>query len=251
MCDEWMPTLVLPLTVEQFHQLPRNAAYKYELIGGQVYLSPRPKHYHALLELRPDAVDPEDAPGMEGVTLRHLEELDWDLLVPLFSAAFSRIQPFGSLDDETRRQASRQSLERTRTGGDGPWIEQASFVAFSQIENRLIGAILITLLPPGDPADFDAYYWKEPPPADCITRRLGRPHLTWIFVGSLHAGEGVGTSLLAAAVRELCNLGFTELVTTFMIGNDSSMLWHWRNGFRLLPYPGSQRQMHKRWLKHQ
>jgi GNAT superfamily N-acetyltransferase len=247
MCDEWMPTLVLPLTLEQFHQLPRNAAYKYEFLGGQVYLSPRPKHYHALLDLQPGAVDP----GVEGVTLRHLEAADWEKLVPLFSSAFARIQPFGSLDDETRRQAASQSLERTRSGGDGPWIAQASFVAVSRVEAYPIGAILITLLPAEDPSDFDAYYWKQPPPADCIARCLGRPHLTWIFVGALHAGEGVGTSLLAAAVHELCALGYGQLASTFMIGNDSSMLWHWRNGFRLLPYPGSRRELNRRWLGHQ
>ena len=36
MCDEWMPTVVLPLSAEQFRQLPRNAAYKYERLGGHV-----------------------------------------------------------------------------------------------------------------------------------------------------------------------------------------------------------------------
>jgi hypothetical protein len=36
-----------------------------------------------------------------------------------------------------------------------------------------------------------------------------------------------------------------------MLGNESSMLWHWRNGFRLLEHPGSIRrmkaQMKERW----
>ena len=108
----------------------------------------------------------------------------------------------------------------------------------------------ITLLPEGDPCDWDSYYWHRPPPADCLERCLGRPHLTWIFVLPLHAGQGVGTALLAAAVRELLALGYTELASTFMIGNDSSMLWHWRNGFRLLAYPGSRRLMRMRWQQH-
>ena len=30
MCDDWMPTIELPITIEQFHQLPRNRACKYE-----------------------------------------------------------------------------------------------------------------------------------------------------------------------------------------------------------------------------
>ena len=57
---------------------------------------------------------------------------------------------------------------------------------------------------------------------------------------------GSGTVLLAATRRALLARGYTELLSTFMIGNDSSMLWHWRNGFRLLPYPGSLRHIGRR-----
>jgi GNAT superfamily N-acetyltransferase len=244
MCDEWMPVLRLPLTREQFHQLPRTGAYKYELLNGQVYLTPRPRHYHAVLDLRLQQQSAE-------VCLRHVEEADWEALVPVFAWTFQRTQPFGSLDDASRLEAARQSLERTRTGGDGPWIERASFVALSEDRQRLIGAILITLLPKGDPCDEDSYYWTEPPPADCIERRLGQPHLTWIFVTPLEAGYGVGTALLAAAERELLGLGYPQLASTFMTGNDSSMLWHWRCGFRLLAYPSSKRALRERWRQRQ
>jgi GNAT superfamily N-acetyltransferase len=137
-------------------------------------------------------------------------------------------------------------LERTMKGSDGPWIEQASFLAFSETKDRPAGAIFVTLLPEGDPSDFDSYSWNGPPPANCITLRLGRPHLTWIFVGPLHAGQGVGTALLAAAVRELRAMGYTQLASTFLLGNDSSMLWHWRHGFQLQSYPGSMRRVHRR-----
>jgi GNAT superfamily N-acetyltransferase len=128
-------------------------------------------------------------------------------------------------------------------------IEQASFVALDK-NNRpgtKIGAILVTLLPDGDVMDPDSYYWREPPPADCIRNRQGRPHLTWIFVSPLEVGQGVGTALLTAAGNKLFEMGFTQLVTTFISGNDSSMLWHWRNGFRLLAYPGSRRLIKERW----
>ena len=43
-------------------------------------------------------------------------------------------------------------------------------------------------------------------------------------------------------MRELLAMGYKELASTFLIGNDSSMLWHWRSGFRLLAYPGSWRR---------
>lgn len=245
MCNDWFSLIKLPLTLEQFHHLPRNPAYKYEYIKGEAWLTPRPKHYHALLELKPAPVR-SVVDAQEEVTLRRLEAADWDSLPAVFAGAFQRIQPFGSLDEPTRREAARSCLEHTRTGGDGPLVERASFVAVSQEDQHLRGAILITLVPEGDLTDWDSYRWEEPPPADCQARRLGRPHLTWIFVGPWQAGHGVGTALLAAAGHELLALGYRELASTFLLGNESSMLWHWRNGFQLLAYPGSWRRLRER-----
>jgi GNAT superfamily N-acetyltransferase len=240
MCDAWMPHIQLPLTIEEFRQLPRNAAYKYEYLSKMAYLSPRPKHHHAVLDLRP--IEVETSVAISLLQAGELASLDH-----LFAAAFRYIQPYGCLDDNTRLEAARQALERTRSGGDGPWIERASFVA--KMDEKPVGAILITLLPEGDPCDWDSYYWVEAPPADCIERRLGRPHLTWVFVSPLQKGHGTGTALLAASVRALLALGFTQLVSTFMAGNDSSILWHWRNGFQLLAHPGSYRLMQQRWQR--
>src|SRR5437763_1750923 len=83
---------------------------------------PRPKHYHALLDLAPGG-----AGAVEGVTLRPVRPDDWEALVPLFADAFRQAQPFAALDDATRREAAGGCLTRTRTGGDGPWIGRASF----------------------------------------------------------------------------------------------------------------------------
>lgn len=240
MCDEWMPHIQLPVTIEQFRQLPRNSAYQYEYLNETAHLRPRPKHYHALLDLRPILVN-------ESVALSPLEGGHLARLERLFAEAFRYIQPYGCLEERTLLEAARQALERTRAGGDGPLIERASFVA--GMEGEPIGAIIITLLPAGDPSDSESYYWADPPPADCIEHRLGRPHLTWVFVSPREKSRGTGTALLAASVRELLALGFTQLLSTFMAGNDSSMLWHWRNGFQLLPYPGSIRLMRQRWLQ--
>jgi GNAT superfamily N-acetyltransferase len=239
MAAEWMPVVRLPITWEQFHQLPRNAAYKYEYFDGKALLSPRPRFYHALLKLAPLRKRPLAGASPE-VELRPLQDADWEALVPVFADAFDRQQPFSGLGPKVREEAARKSLAFTRSGGDGPLIEPASFVASEH--GYLVGAVLITLLPDADPADWRAYHWHEPPPADCIARRLGRPHLTWVFVKPIFTGHGVGTALLQASVRELLARGFRQLASTFLPGNDSSMLWHWRNGFRLLAYPGSTRR---------
>jgi GNAT superfamily N-acetyltransferase len=245
MCDEWMPGIELALTWEQFHQLPRNPAYKYEFLDGRAYLTPRPKHFHAVLDL-----DGLEGPALErpeeAVRLRPVRAADRPEMPEVFAAAFHRVQPFGSLDEAGQEKAARQCLERTWTGGDGPLIERASFVAAAEEDGHLVGAALVTLLPEGDPSDADSYYWAAAPPPDCVTLRLGRPHLTWIFVSPFYTLHGVGSALLAAAVLELRQMGYTHLFSTFLFGNDSSLLWHWRNGFRLLPYPYSLRRMRLR-----
>jgi len=237
MCDEWMVRLDLPITVEQFQRLPRHAAYRYDYFEGRAWINPKPRYYHAMLDL---ATAPAEGDSPHART-RPFQADDWDRLPELFASAFRGLQPFGGLADAERAEAARQCLKQTREGGDGPWIERASHVALSADGETMLGAALITLTPPADPTSWDGFRWTKPPPADAVARRIGRPHLTWIFVTPARTGEGVGTLLLHAATRSLREMGFTELASTFLVGNDSSTLWHWRNGFRLLTYPGSRR----------
>src|SRR5438128_1890519 len=82
-CDEWMPFLQLPLTPAQFLQLPRHAAYRYDYDDGQAWLNPRPRYYHALLELGSAALD-----SPAEVSLRLVEPGDWEALVEVFAEAF-------------------------------------------------------------------------------------------------------------------------------------------------------------------
>jgi GNAT superfamily N-acetyltransferase len=233
-----MPTIHLGMTVEQFRQLPRNPAFRYDYLDGTAILSPRTHHFHAAINLMTLKPQPEEL--SREISLRRLVDEDFGTLERLFSEAFCVVQPYGSLDEETRLRAAHDALERARGGGDGPWIRQASFAGIRA--GQIVGALIVTLVPPGDPADWSSYRWSEPPPADAIARRLGRPHLTWVFVSPQLAGQGVGTTLLCAAAAELRGLGYEELLSTFVLGNHSSMLWHWRNGFRLLTYTSSPRR---------
>jgi GNAT superfamily N-acetyltransferase len=247
MSAEFFRTVQLPLGPEDFRRLPRNPAYKYELIGGRTWLTPRPRWYHALLDLTRTEIS-ETVASQEAITFRPLQTDDWEDLVPVFVGAFRTIPPFGTLDDETRLGAARQALGKTREGGDGPLVEPACTVAVSEGDGRVCGAALVTLLPDVDLSDpVIETHWQEPPPADIMDNRQGLPHLTWIFVGPWHAGHGIGSALLGQAVRSLRSLGYDRLASTFLLGNESSTLWHWRNGFRLLAHPASWRELHQRW----
>ena len=250
MLDRWFSTIKLPLSLKQFHQLPQNPAYKYEYFDNTAWLSPRPKFQSARLELRVREESlPLEVDAQETVCIRGFEDRDWPRLSRPFARAFDRVQPFASLSDRRRVDAARDCLKFTRAGGDGPVIVPACHVAISKERGHQVGAILVTLIPMIDLEGFGSMRWKTPPPADCIERRLGRPHLTWVFVSPWHAYYGVGTNLLAHAERNLLAMGYTELISSFIWGNTSSMLWHWRNGFELLPYAGSMRYFRKRMRK--
>src|SRR5439155_8292363 len=194
-----MPVVVLPITIEQFHQLPHNPAYKYEYFGGKAHLSPRPRTFHAVIKLA--KVKPAEPP--RDVKTRKLKSTDWQRLPRLFAAAFHREQPYAGLDDATGRRAARESLRNTRLGRDGPLIKAACLVAVDAKDDRPVGALLTTLIPAGKVSDWDSYLWRKPPPANAVAERRGRAHLTWIFVSPRHAGSGVGSGLLAAAAQIL------------------------------------------------
>jgi hypothetical protein len=218
MIDRWFSALKLPLSRRQFHRLPRNPAYKYEYLDRAAWLSPRPRIYGARLILRPPVGGIPSAIEVHrgGARFRRLEDRDWPRLSRLFAGSFHRVQPFAGLSDRRRLEAARACLKGTREGLDGPIVRPACHLAVDAKDGRPIG--------------------------DCIERRLGHAHLTWIFVAHRFAGYGVGSGLLAHASIGLLELGYTELISSFLLGNESSMLWHWRNGFELLPYAGSKRR---------
>lgn len=242
MWDDWMPTLELPLPPEQMRRLPRHPAFHYTARPGGILLGPRPRHHHALLQLAPASVARSlaEAGACAGVAVQPWAPADAPALAALFAAAFADVQPFASLDAATRRTAAQQVLEHTCCGGDGPLIADACFTAHG--DQGPVGGSLVTLLPAGDPCLPDSYYWPSPPPAERLGPADGRPHLTWIFVAPAYARTGVATALLAASVQALRDRGHTELASTFLLGNEASLLWHWRNGFALLGHPGSRRR---------
>lgn len=238
MIEHWFRSLKLRISAQKFDRLPRNPAFKYEYFDNHAWLSPRPKIYHARLPLGPRVV-PERVEAWGPVGLRLMRESDWEALPETFAAAFHLVQPFIALNEPTRLKAARSCLRQTRRGDEGPLVAPACWVAESLTDSRIVGAALVTALRPKvDLTAIASPIWLDPPP-DWLEQGIGTPHLTWIFVGPTVARHGVGSALLAAVVNELYKLGFRELATTFLLGNDSSLLWHWRNGFELLAYPGS------------
>ena len=134
-------------------------------------------------------------------------ERDWPRLSRLFAGAFHRVQPFASLSDRRRLEAARACLKFTREGRRRADDRNRLSRRLRQERRLSLGAILVTLIPMIDLNDSRSLRWKSPPPPDCIERRLGRPHLTWIFVGPGSAGHGIGSALLAHASTQPARAG--------------------------------------------
>lgn len=218
MIDEWFRSIELAIPFSQFTRLPRHPAYKYEYFGGRAVLSPRPRCRRAVGELTALASANTPASLSDTVVIRALQTGDWEQLPGLLAAAFRDVPPFGALNDDDRLRAAQDCMDHTRAGGDGCLIESACFVAADAARKTPPeGAILITALP-----------------------RRDAPHLTWIMVSPWRFGRGLGTELLKRAASALCALGHRELTSTFLVGNERSAFWHWRNGFRLVQDPWSR-----------
>ncbi len=244
MIERWFPILRIPMTMRQFQKLPRNPAYRYDYFKGKAVISGRPRCFGARLKLRRSEDGPPSEVEVHGerAVFRPLDDDDWPGLTQAFASGFRRVPPFASMSDRRRLEAARLSLRSAREGEDGPIIHVACHVARIEGKERPVGACLVTLVPPVDLEDAWSLRWKAPPPAEAVERRLGHPHLTWIFVAPALAGFGIGSALLEHATKGLLDLGYSQLASSFLEGNDSSTLWHWRNGFELLPYVGSKRR---------
>jgi GNAT superfamily N-acetyltransferase len=189
-----------------------------------------------------DLPQQDQAPETE-IAIAPLAAAEREPLCSLFAGAFARTQPFASLTEDELKNAAEVTLRRAFDGEEGPLVHEASFVAHDlRHEKELVGAIFITLIPEGDPADFASYEWREPPPPDLWETGRGQPHLTWIFTHPWQRSHGIGTRLLAASAQRLRRQGYRTLLSTFLAGNDASQLWHWRCGFELLPQPYSFRR---------
>lgn len=245
MLDKWFQPLHLTVSAEDFQRFPSHSAFRSEYVAGQLQLAPRPRNYHCVLPIRETSPRSEVTVRNERIVRAHqLSPTDGPALIELFVSAFSRTVPLSQLSAKERRLCATECLARTLEGGDGPLVRDACFVALDD-EQQLCGAILITLVPRADLTRFDDPQWSEPPPTNALTQNGGRPHLTWVLVRRDLARWGIGSALLSCSLAALHQHGYEELASTFLLGNDASMLWHWKMRFRLLPYPGSARRMYE------
>jgi GNAT superfamily N-acetyltransferase len=230
----WFRPVRAPMSIASYRRLPRHPAYKFEYWDGQLRITPRWNSHAMFLALR----SPEEAvvPELEGASIRLLQDGDWDELPKVLGLAFADAPPLSVLRGRRRVWASRDWLWSTRDGDEGRLVQPACAVAVDRNDStRLLGALIVTLM-----AGFTRSWYVRrrlavPPPAPDLGEGGEQPQISWVFVHPAASGRGVGRALLAMATRSLWNAGYRELASATDCGNVTSMAWHWRNGFVLLP----------------
>jgi GNAT superfamily N-acetyltransferase len=236
----WYRHIRAPMSFESYDRLPRHPSYKFEYWDGQLRISPRWRSHRFFLELKA----PEECEkGDEGriATIRPLAAADWEKLPEVLAAAFRDSPPLGMLGYKRRVWAARDWLRSTRDGSEGPLVEPACMVAIDPTDDSvLFGALVVTLITGRDRSWYAELRAAVGPPPDLAEGRE-QAQISWIFVRNGASRRGVGSALLSATVRVLWTLGHRELASATHFGNESSLTWHWRNGFRLLPHSDSVR----------
>ena len=181
--DRCFSGMRLDLPVDLYHRLPRHPAYKYELIDGTTWLTPRPTSRDARRSTAPPSREPDDgAPGDDaddlpwGVRVRGYRDGDAEALPVPFAAAFERTVPFCTLDEGTLRTAAADAIGETLGGRHGPLLADVSSVATDE-RGRALGACLVTRAP-----ETGGHFPRE---------ARGRPYLAWIFVVPLLGSHGL------------------------------------------------------------
>lgn len=223
MLEEWFPQLELSLSWEEFLALPRHPASRYEYRGGLARITSHPRYLHCWKLIATDNTPPQD---LQDWSVRRLQDSDWSSLVHLFERSFAGTVPFVNCPRDVRLAAAETLLDRTRRGADGPLAEDVCTVAMSRTAGKLAGAMLVTRVP-------SKVFGCDPGEGTFV------PHVTWIFVDPGESRRGLGRALLAKSMWQLAEAKQGRLFSTVLLGQQASMLWHWKVGFELLGDPGS------------
>jgi GNAT superfamily N-acetyltransferase len=194
-----------PLSLDLLHRLPRHPDWKYELIEGEAWLSPRarPLSFRRPTSLAVPAVT------LSGVEVRTIDaRRDRAEVAKLLMDVWVQEDPYRSLEDpESLLQAE---IERS--------LNEPSLAGIVAVDAGTICAVvLVGTDAAGGPEDA--------------------PMLMWLTVRHDARERGLATALLRVVVETLSARGVGELASAASAANLPSLRWHLTRGFQLAPDP--------------
>jgi GNAT superfamily N-acetyltransferase len=188
----------IPMTIDEFHLMPRKLGWKYEYWDGQAHTTP--SHSGVVTTSMP--VQPR--PVQWSCTIRALVEADLAGLYTPYVAAFADSMDYCDWKLADIKLAAEQTLAGYFAGRRGQPLP-ASQVALDG--TAMIGAALI------------------------VQKKNGQPFLDLLFVAPQWHRKGVATALVATALNHLAAAGYRTLTSRFVLGNEESRAWHHSFGF--------------------
>ncbi len=236
MLPDWFVPAQIRMTWEEFQKLPRHPAYRYEYRNGELRQSGRPILRNCRIKTEFQAASKVDD-RIEALRLSFadLKNFNGQALTTLFKQAFARSAPYFSLSPAELDQAVQDHFLSVLQAHPWPIAWSASRLLLKESSNEPVAASVVTLVPDANWTDFTDPKWQQQAPPDALEKCWGHPHLTWIFVSPQYQRHGIGSILLSEARNEVRNLGYRNLFSTFLVGDYESMLWHWKQGFELIP----------------
>lgn len=217
--DHYLTPLKLPMSIDQFSRFPYLAAYRADFREGHAEFTYQPRLRMARLPIAPRV-----SRIVPGIAVKTLDLHDaHESLTKLFASAFAHLPPMDTMPPTTRRHAAEAAIRHTASGGDGEVVESACVGATDRASGKLVGAALVTRV---------SLRWDEWP--DAATPAF-LPNLTWIFVKEGSQRRQIGSAMLDGVINRLAEQNRPWLVSHFIEANASSLLFHWRNGFELVP----------------
>jgi GNAT superfamily N-acetyltransferase len=182
-----------------WRRLPRHPDWKYEMVKGEAWLSPRAR---PLLFRRPTSLA-VPAVTLNGAEVRTLDaRRDRAEVGKLLMDVWVQEDPYRSLEDpESLLQAE---IERSLEGDPG------------------LGVIAID---------------KQGVCAAVLVPSMTAPALMWLTVRREARDRGLATALLRVVVETLSERGVEELASGTSAANVASLRWHLTRGFQLAPDP--------------
>lgn len=207
-----MSVVRFPISADVFARLPRHPDWRYEMVRGEAYISPRPSP----LVFRRATGEQVPSDGVSGMKIREINfARDEHGLVDLVRDVWAEQDPYRSAD--TPEAIIEHEFERS--------LETVDVGAVAVQSGRVCGMVLV-----------EGESWTS------------APWLTWLSVSPAIRRQGVATALLAVVVDVLAGCGVAELASATSAANPASLCWHLSRGFQLtagrrgaVPPPGWNR----------
>lgn len=205
----------VPMTMEEFHRLPRKLGWKYEYWEKCAHISPAHHVVTTTIDLTPRTPHTIDSP----YKLRPVETSDEPRLVSLYIDAFKDTIDFCDWEPAEIKTSAEEDIRGFYTGKRGKPLPASRVAVDEQAGSSVIGAALIVERNGGE-NDFPSEGGGAVPFLDIL------------FIAPHRQRRGVAVVLVSTVMDELYRSGSRVLKSHYHLGNEASRDWHRRFGFR-------------------